>query len=338
MGAGYAGQEIMPPHSQFLTLAELAALPELQWLLEGVLPKPALAVIYGEPGCGKTFAALHIALCLTSGQECLGRKTAETKILYIAAEGVLGLKSRVRAFDKKFGIKGENFLLFTGELDLRDANSVAVLLSGLKDRGFVPGLVVVDTLARCTPGMDENSSKDMGLAVAGLDRIKQETGACQLLVHHTRKGGDSERGSSALRGAADVMILCQKQQAGERTYVQLSATKVKDAEPFGDITASFEKVPLEGGRTTLVLGTLADVLLGNNGHAENILKLLAEKFAEKGATHGELKKAFVAARYGSESTFNRAWRDVRNTDAVRVVTIDGKDRIFAGVSATAVSG
>jgi len=52
------------------------------------------------------------------------------------------------------------------------------------------------------------------------------------------------------------------------------------------------------------------------------------KFAESGATHSELKKAFVAAAGHSESTFNRAWRDLKETDRVRVENVDGRTRIY----------
>ena len=51
-----------------------------------------------------------------------------------------------------------------------------------------------------------------------------------LLIHHTRKDGASERGSSVLRGAADVMIECKK--SGQ--IVTATCSKMKYAEEFAD--------------------------------------------------------------------------------------------------------
>ena len=72
------------PKFELLTPEDIAALPDLEWLIEGVLPMPGLVVLYGEPGSGKTFVALSMALTTASGQTWLGRATRQTKALYIA--------------------------------------------------------------------------------------------------------------------------------------------------------------------------------------------------------------------------------------------------------------
>jgi hypothetical protein len=82
---------------------------------------------------------------------------------------------------------------------------VSALAQLIIDLGVV--LVIVDTLARCTVGADENSSKDMGVMVACLDYWRS-LGAAVLLVHHpgkdVTKGG---RGSSAIHGAVDTELV-----------------------------------------------------------------------------------------------------------------------------------
>src|SRR5439155_16938747 len=88
-----------------------------------------------------------------------------------------------------------------------------------------PGLVVFDTLARCIPGGDENSAEDLGRATASCDVIRRATGAAMLLVHHTGKDGLQERGSSALRGAADTMLSLK----GDDGVLTLECTKQRDA-------------------------------------------------------------------------------------------------------------
>jgi RecA-family ATPase len=49
------------------------------------------------------------------------------------------------------------------------------------------GVVIIDTLNRAAPGMDENSSQDMGRILAGMKRLQEVTGGLVLVVHHTGK-------------------------------------------------------------------------------------------------------------------------------------------------------
>lgn len=60
----------------FFTPQEVEQLPDLEWLIPGILPKPALCVLFGEPGCGKTFVVLSMALAIANGTEWLGRSSS----------------------------------------------------------------------------------------------------------------------------------------------------------------------------------------------------------------------------------------------------------------------
>ena len=63
-------------------------------------------------------------------------------------------------------------------------------------------------------GRDENSSVDMGKAIAGARRIIAETGASVILVHHSAKDSTrGMRGHSSLLGASDVVIEVKKEHA-----------------------------------------------------------------------------------------------------------------------------
>jgi hypothetical protein len=88
-----------------------------------------------------------------------------------------------------------------------------------------PVLVVVDTLARCMLGVDENSARDVGLVVDGLDLIRRSAdGATVLAVHHSGKdGSQGARGSSALRGAVDTEL--ELTASGARLVLKVSKQK-----------------------------------------------------------------------------------------------------------------
>lgn len=90
-------------------------------------------------------------------------------------------------------------------------------------------LVVIDTLARCFGGNDENDARDMGAFIEGCDVIKQKTGATVLVVHHSGKDeAKGARGSSSFRAALDAEFNVKREGQGQALI--LSCTKMKDAE------------------------------------------------------------------------------------------------------------
>ena len=186
----------------------LAKIPPPEPLVEGLLFVNTLAWISGKPGCAKTFAALDLSCCIGSGLAWHGRPVKQGTVLYVIAEGAPGLGQRAGAWAalNNRPVQGVTFLPVPVQLaDGTDAGALAMLLAELK-----PALVVVDTQARATSGLDENSSKDMGLLVAWLDHLRQACGACMLLVHHTPRNAENLRGSTALEGAADTILAVTK--------------------------------------------------------------------------------------------------------------------------------
>ena len=209
--------------------AGLDSLPDPEPLIDGVLFRDSLAWLYGKPGHGKSFVALDWAGCVGGGIPWHGREVIAGPVLYIVAEGVAGLRQRVRAWEKAANITmhGVVFLPLAVQLpNLADLTALIDLTAELK-----PALVVIDTQARTTVGADENSAKDMGRIVAALDEIRGVSRACVLLVHHEARGGDNIRGSTALEGAADTTVRVTK----DGPIVRLDNTKQKNAAEFPPI-------------------------------------------------------------------------------------------------------
>jgi hypothetical protein len=204
----------------------VCALPPLTPLVDGVLFLPGESVVFSPPKTGKTAFALDLALSVGTGADFMGRSVKQAKVLYVTAEGVGGLGARVAAWCEHHGagdIGGVAFL--TTAVNLLDADDLAAVCAIGVELGVA--LVIIDTLARCLPGADENSAKDMGRAVAALDRIRDCTGHV-VAVHHAGKDvAKGMRGSSALLGAVDTVV----ELSGDPLALRVAVTDQKDAEP-----------------------------------------------------------------------------------------------------------
>ena len=208
---------------------ELLALPPLTWLIDQYLPVGGLAVLYGPSGSGKSFVALDMGLSIATGTRWAGFATKSGPVVYVSAEGSAGLPQRVDAWLQARGVGSvdKDKLQFCREpIHLMDGREIKRFIQDLElELPSRPSLVIFDTMARCMVGGDENSSRDVGQLVEGLEQVRKSTGAAVLIVHHTGKKGTTERGSSALRAAADVMLSLQVRHGA----IRLEVDKVKDA-------------------------------------------------------------------------------------------------------------
>lgn len=229
LGAPPELEELSPvEHLKSLLLRgnDVKRLPAPEPLIEGLLDLDALAVLYGRTGSGKSFVAIDLALSVGMGWDWLGRRVERGTVLYVAAEGVAGLGARVAAWERHHGViaaDADVWWLPAAVNLYRPRRDTAHLFAELA-AGLRPKLVIVDTLARCTIGADENSARDMGIIVEDLDRVRQVTGACVLAVHHTGKNTEQGlRGSSALLAAVDTSLRLD----GAEGYVTLTVEKQK---------------------------------------------------------------------------------------------------------------
>jgi hypothetical protein len=293
-----------PPPRTFRVIADvdLAQLPPLTWIIENILPAGGFSVLFGPPSSGKSFLALDWARCVGRGEPWQGRRTIGRSVLYIAAEGTAGLRQRFTAIQEAHGIAGSAGVFFIpAAAQLMQPADQGALIQTIQDNSVTAPLVVVDTLARCLVGGEENSAKDVGEFIAGCDRLRAELGATVLLVHHTGKAGDVERGSSTLRGAADMMA--QLTQDGD--VLSLTCEKMKESEPFTKLYLRRRVVDLGDGTTSCVIGSydpLPGEMTSKQRQALDALKLFEDgaSGSEWRDTSGLPKSTFYHVRHWLE--------------------------------------
>ena len=219
---------------EVLSIADLRALPDIEWLVEDAIPMESLGFIYGPPGSFKSFVCYDLALSLACGLSTWLERPMRSAggVLYIAHEGASGAKKRIDAWKMARGVEDDphGFHLIRKSLSFMQADHVdrleRTVAAHVAKHGPV-GLVFVDTVSRVLPGADENLQKDMTVFVAACDRLRERFGAAVIGVHHTNKAGDM-RGSTVFLGQGDFVFRVEKDEGGKGGV--LTCEKQKDAE------------------------------------------------------------------------------------------------------------
>lgn len=205
--------------------------PEPEWIIEGLIPRSELAVLYGEPGSGKSFFVADLAAAIARGVSWRGQSTCKGRVAYVCAESANGFRRRWLAYAHAQGLElgtlAESLFMICDAPNLLRADDVSELCQQLLALGKFD-LIVIDTLARATPGANENSGEDMGKALAHCKAIHDATGALMCLVHHSGKDqARGARGWSGIRAAADTEIEVRR---GPQNVRQAEVTKQRDGE------------------------------------------------------------------------------------------------------------
>lgn len=192
-------------------IIDLDDLEDPEPVIEGFLYRDTLVRTFGPPKSLKSFVTLDMAACVSLGRDWQGHPTHRTVVLYVVAEGARGVKKRRAAWNEHHGAEME-VIFYPKPVQIGDQTQMHRLISFciIKQVGYV----IFDTQARCTVGVNENDNTEMGEIVAALDVLKQQTGACVHLVHHsTGSDADKARGATAWDGAVDAEFRTKRKES-----------------------------------------------------------------------------------------------------------------------------
>ncbi len=140
--------------------------PAIEWMVEGILPQASVTLLAGEPGSYKTWLALALLRGVASGGNFLGRKCAQSSVLYLDRENplavmrarlaVLGIEQSATADCRIWGGWLENAPPGIGDFRI---------LEIARERR---PLIVFDSLIRFHAAADENSATEMSMVMADL--------------------------------------------------------------------------------------------------------------------------------------------------------------------------
>jgi hypothetical protein len=230
-------------------IAGLAAIQPVTWLVYPVIQEDSLFQIFAPSSAGKSFAAIDMACCVATGMAWHKHPVRRAgPVVYVVAEGAAGIRDRLSAWAQfhNGGADPVDVYVITLPAMLHRIDEASALAAWCREIGAV--MVVIDTYARSTLGLDENKNNEAGLAIDGLDTIRRATGAAVGIVHHTGHTGGRGRGASALYGAMDTVIAIE----GDTTQVTMTTSPEKGGKQKNgadDWVTTLAKESIAVGRT-----------------------------------------------------------------------------------------
>jgi len=170
-----------------------------EYLVEKLIPKQSITLLFGRGGIGKTSLCMQIARSVAEGVPFGDLQTIKTPVYYVDFENPLAvLKERVEKI-------GESDNLYVWHIS-NEIQPPKLDSNGWELYKQLPqGLIILDTL-RASHLSDENDSKPMSAIMGRLKELR-EMGFTIVLLHHTPKGNDGTfKGSTALLDLCDHVL------------------------------------------------------------------------------------------------------------------------------------
>jgi hypothetical protein len=233
----------------FEKIGDLRNLPPAQWLVKDWIPEGSTGIFYGKWAAGKSFIGFDLALHLAYGmQDWHGASLPgePCDVLVIAREGHQGFVNRVDAFKAHHGLVDDDphITFMRGSVSFMRDDDFAGLCAAIKADGTPYKMVIVDTVARVLPGVDQNEQQTVTLFMERIGIIGAITGAATIGVHHQNKTG-AMMGSVFFEANSDfVFEISRDGEDGPLTSGEIVCTKQKDGEDGWKRSVSYQKMAL----------------------------------------------------------------------------------------------
>lgn len=227
-----------------------SATPQIDWLVQNLIPKETSAIIGGMQGIGKSWGLLDLAVEVARGGGkwfdylpveggrvlYIDEESSEHLLRYRLKKLVTGKQLRGTPLDLHFAV-GQGFSFTNG----KKLEKFKELLLQLK-----PTLIIMDSLI-CFHHLDENSAKDMRYLFKIVKKLIDQFNCTFIFADHEGKGNPKDkgfqashrlRGSSAKGDATDTVISITKKEP----HLIVEHTKARFYKPIPRFAASIDDI------------------------------------------------------------------------------------------------
>lgn len=192
-------------------------------------------MIVAPPKAGKSWFVAGVGLaCANGGKALSGVEVQQRPVLYFALEdGDRRLQARFRQIEGRDKIP----TLMNRVLEVRDLNEMVLLAEHFQDkhRDRLPPLIIVDVLAKVSPGRSSSQSAyDADYSVGSrLQNLARRVPGCTVLaVHHTNKGEHTDflnavSGTQGVTGACDAVLLLQRARLSDVAVLSITGRDIE---------------------------------------------------------------------------------------------------------------
>jgi hypothetical protein len=281
------------------------ALPQTAWLWHGWLARGELALIVADPKTGKSLTALGLAAAIRNGERFLAADTVKSRVGIIDFENPIGeVHKRLRAFgiahDDHHGIVYFHMPL----LDLTSPEAAETITSLIRDHRL--DLLIIDSVRRAAPGLDENDSRSVSAVFSPLRRLSVENDCAIVAIHHARKrigdnptdAGQMVRGSGDLLASVDTLFYLRAKENSSFTLETVSRRGL----PHEPILVRIEG---DDDQNEIRLVNEGPVALAED-KVEAMLAKIVQALRDDGGAQGRPALAVHVGTDPKNGTFNRA--------------------------------
>jgi hypothetical protein len=314
-------------------------IPPIEYLVPGMIARNTITLWTGADGTAKTLLAQNMAVAVASGTQFLGLRCQQSSVLYLDYENPsYAVRDRLDLITGEQAVESLHIWGTWLEQQPPQIGSELILTIAKESKP----LIFVDPF-RYSHSAEENDSTEMMVVMQQLRYCAAVGGAVVILHHPAKSEGSTGRGSSAIKGAADVAFLqemdeesglitlkCIKNRFGEKQAVtirpnyQTGKFEVTDSPQFTKRKADLEKIE--------------DIICRHPGIGQNeicrqsgMMKARCIELLKSGSHLWEAHKDGRSVRYFSSvlKTQNRSQNyrtDQGKEDGSTVLTLYGENR------------
>jgi len=215
--------------------------PDPEWLIPEIIPDRATVLVLGLTGSFKSFLVQDMALAVATNKATFGEPPRRSGPTFYGAHEVRDdiRKARKHAWKVAheinkhipFYVARGPHIISTEECDeFREQIRVR-----LRDSQTKIGLIVLDTVAKCMVGLNENDAGDVGRFIGFVDSLRDEFECAVICLHHFGKDeGRGGRGSSAFQAGFDTTLAVKRVPNTKLVSVKVvqHASALEREEPF----------------------------------------------------------------------------------------------------------
>lgn len=301
-----------------------------QWLIEDLLERDSLAIVFGASGTYKTFVVIDMALSVAMGKDYHGRNVHQGTVVFIAGEGDAGFSRRTAAWFCHHGLEqtGIPFLKSNGGIVLSEDRMEEITrhLDAVQAHHGKLDLICLDTLDRTIEGVEDNND-DTKRYLDFCDQLRVRYATTVLVVAHTgHQAPNRAKGSTKLKDRMDASY--QVRAWGEHN-VDLIPHKMKDAEEPAALT--FLRCPItvethDGEETDSLVLMLVNSEPQEGLSKERFHAIILDNF-ERQKEDGRIKQADLKQLVATDTNTSQktVQRRIKELIDSKVFKLDGRD-------------